>query len=126
MKRKYSNNGGGGYGDRFILYVLDCRVRNDRITRGNTLKIHGKNIRIAGEHPTVGVYLRSVGGKGRVKLTVDINNSTSCLVFATVPNDIAKGKWRLEIRTQSSVDDDDLLDEPIVIVHDVELKVRAS
>jgi hypothetical protein len=73
------------------------------ITRGRNAQVNGSYIKIAGNHPDVGVYLVTVDGASTHHLPADSivkNEPSSLLLF--IPADIPTGDYRLRIVTQFS------------------------
>ncbi len=105
-----------------VTRVLDVKSGsiNDRVTQNYNLRITGQKLKIAGDHPDVGVWFVQDNGNG---LKVDpsdlVTNNPSELVIV-VPT-MVPGEYKLKIVTQFS--GSNLLKEPRSFVFDKPLTV---
>jgi len=75
-------------------------LSNQIITPLNILTIHGKQLKISGNHPDVGIYLINTATKSRITVNQIITNYQKKLLVM-VPK-LSKGNYWLEIVTQQS------------------------
>ena len=78
------------------------RATNGSATPGRNYRVRGKNIKVAGEHKDVGVYIIAAGGT-KTKIDTDmiaLNNPSDVIVL--LPADLAEGVYELRIVTQFS------------------------
>lgn len=93
---------------------------NSVLTSGSTVIINGFNIKIAGDNPSVGVFLTKEGGaKTPVKLLVHNNPSQLTVLLPTLP----EGKYTLSVVSQFGTGGK-LLKEPRECVFPVPLTVE--
>jgi hypothetical protein len=87
----------------YIGEILDIRSGgvDGVLSPGGTLAIAGSKIKIAGEHPDVGVWFyQDASGAKPVKVTENLSENTANKVIATIPA-LKKGSaWRVRIITQ--------------------------
>ncbi|MCE5331272.1 MAG: DUF4469 domain-containing protein [Bacteroidales bacterium] len=107
-----------------IERVLDVKTGsvNDLITPNRNLRIKGYKLKLAGEHPDVGVYFVNTATSARTKVAPDeiVDNNPSELVVFTP--DLAAGTYSLEVISQYS--GSVLLKEPRTAVFDKPLTVQ--
>ena len=88
-------------------YISSCRSlsaerKEGQIVAGDSVEIWGKNIKVVGSHPTVGIEL--VDGKDNiVRITKEqiVCNKPSKLILI-LPDDLTSGTYKLNITTQYS------------------------
>lgn len=86
----------------YITQVTDIKTRlaNQQLTPKYSLKITGNMIKIAGEHPDVGVYFINEDTAERTKVdTTDIVKNLRSSLFVMIPV-LDAGDYRLQIITQ--------------------------
>ena len=107
-----------------IMQITDVRTGsvNDFITPNRNIKIIGSRLKIAGDHPNVGIrFLIQDGSESYVDLDpsdIVVNNPSELIIL--VP-DLPAGQYKLQITTQFTVGT--LLKEPRVVVFDKILTV---
>ncbi|MDR0475651.1 MAG: DUF4469 domain-containing protein [Treponema sp.] len=85
---------------------------NEVLTKMNIFTITGDRIKIAGDHPDVGLYFEQTDGPAKIKVT-DIAENTANKVIGMCPGAPA-GKYKVVIKTQWT-NSSSLLKEPRVI-----------
>jgi hypothetical protein len=88
----------------FSVINLQTRVADGTLTRGRNAEVEGSYIKVAGDDPSVGVWLANVdGNQPPYKLEADliVNNNPSKLLLL-IPTDLDPGTYRLKIVTQFS------------------------
>ena len=73
---------------------------NDLLTPGGVLQLWGSNIKLAGEHPDVGLWFVPETGDA-VRAAIIVNNKPSSLI-AMIPATLAAGNYTLRVVTQYS------------------------
>jgi hypothetical protein len=114
---------GTGDAGLVIASVIDVKTGsvNDRITPSLNLRVRGSKLKLAGDHPDVGVYFvnETTGASVKVEASDVVDNKPSELIVVTPP--LAPGQYRLEVTTQYAVSS--LLKEPRTAVFDKTLTV---
>jgi hypothetical protein len=115
-----------GVGDSSITVAQVTDVKtgsvNDLLTPNRNLKIKGYKLKLAGDHPNVGVYFVNQATAERTKVVPEdiVTNNPSELVIVT-PN-LAIGPYTLEVASQFS--GNALLKEPRISTLDKALTVK--
>ena len=94
---------------------------NTLLTPGGVIQLWGSNLKLAGDHPDVGLWFVPETGEA-VKATVIVTNKPASLI-AMIPSGLTAGNYRLRIATQYS-SGSSLLKESRVNVSDKTLKVE--
>jgi hypothetical protein len=85
----------------FQVVNLQTKAADGTLTRGRNAQVEGSYLKLAGDDPTVGVYLESVeDGKGYKfdEEYIVANNPGKLLLL--IPSDLATGLYRLKVVTQ--------------------------
>jgi hypothetical protein len=115
-----------GTGDAGILIaeVIDVKTGsvNDRITPNRNLRITGNKLKLAGEHPDVGVYFVNEATGEQIKVEADeiVDNKPSGLMIV-VP-ELYSGLYSVKVTTQYS-GGSFMLKEPRTVLFDKTLTV---
>jgi hypothetical protein len=115
---------GVGEAGAVIVEAVDVKTGsvNDRITPNRNLRIRGSKLKLAGEHPDVGVYFVSETTGEQIKVEADeiVDNKPSELVII-VPQ-LESGLYFVKVSTQFS-SGSALLKEPRTVTFDKTLTV---
>ena len=90
--------------DRINIYQvinMNTRAADGTITRGRNVEIEGSYIKIAGDDPTVGVYLENVDTGDAYKFddSLIVQNNPAKLMLL-IPTNLELGMYRLKVITQ--------------------------
>ncbi len=87
----------------YILQVVNMQIKvaDNTLSRGRNVQVEGAYIKVAGEDPSVGVYLVNVDNGAETKLEAEyvVTNEPSKLMLL-IPADLAEGAYRLKVVTQ--------------------------
>ena len=115
-----------GVGDTGIVisHVVDSKSGsvNDLITPGGTLKIKGGKLKIAGDHPEVGVFFEDETGNATQVETNDVIVNKPAELIVQIPN-LPAGRYQLTVRNQY-IGSNQLLKEPRTIAYEKILTVQ--
>jgi hypothetical protein len=108
-----------------IYQVVNMKTKaaDGTLTRNRNAQVEGTYIKVAGDDPTVGVYLVNVDNGTEYKFTdeyIVVNNPDNLMLL--IPSDVAEGTYRLKITTQFS-NTKRLLITPRQTIFDQELTV---
>ncbi len=114
-----------GVGDSsiFIAQVVDVKSGsvNDLLTPERNLRITGSRLKLAGDHPDVGIYFTNESGRQtKVDASEIVVNNPSELIII-IPN-LSQGSYKLSITTQYAITS--LLKEPRTNIFDKILTVQ--
>jgi hypothetical protein len=116
---------GMGEAGAVITSITDVKSGsvNDRLTPERNLRIRGSKLKLAGDHPGVGVYFvdEATGDSVKVEASDIVGNNPAELMIIT-PS-LATGQYRLEVRTQFTGSGGKLLKEPRTATFDRVLTV---
>ena len=90
----------------FLYSAFDTETDtvNKNITPGRVVEIIGKTIKIAGDDPSVGIFLQNIETEEELKIaqnSIIINHPKRLMIVS--PNVLAPGSYRIIIRTQYTV-----------------------
>jgi hypothetical protein len=101
---------------------LQTKTADGTLTRGRNVEVEGAYLRIAGDDPTVGVYLENIDGESfKMDSSLIVVNNPSKLLLL-IPSEWPAGTYRLKVVTQFT-GSGKLLNAPRQAIFDQELTV---